>query len=211
MNLIKMDWTSIYLKTENSNVFILGTGEVATRRAHKFLNHGANVILVGESLNPELTKKGAILKSHENINQLVQWADVVVIATGDEELAEEVSLLAKNKLLNRADFPKKGNVIVPNSFNISDDVEISIFTKGKSPLVSKYLRRKIQSIITEKDIIKIELQDYGRKRLKENVAGQKNRKDYLYEIFEDETLEDLIDENKIQQAKEYIDKKINGE
>lgn len=206
-----MDWTSIYLKTENSNVFILGTGEVATRRAHKFLNHGANVILVGESLNPELTKKGAILKSHENINQLVQWADVVVIATGDEELAEEVSLLAKNKLLNRADFPKKGNVIVPNSFNISDDVEISIFTKGKSPLVSKYLRRKIQSIITEKDIIKIELQDYGRKRLKENVAGQKNRKDYLYEIFEDETLEDLIDENKIQQAKEYIDKKINGE
>lgn len=211
MNLIKMDWTSIYLKTENSNVFILGTGEVATRRAHKFLNHGANVILVGESLNPELAKKGAILKSHENINQLVEWADVVVIATGDEELAEEVSLLAKNKLLNRADFPKKGNVIVPNSFNISDDVEISIFTKGKSPLVSKYLRRKIQSIITEKDIIKIELQDYARKRLKENVACQKNRKDYLYEIFEDETLEDLIDENKIQQAKEYIDKKINGE
>lgn len=211
MNLIKMDWTSIYLKTENSNVFILGTGEVATRRAHKFLNHGANVILVGESLNRELANKGAILKPYENIGQLVKWADIVVIATGDEELAEEVSLLAKDKLLNRADFPKMGNVIVPNSFNISDDIEISIFTKGKSPLVSKYLRRKIQSIITEKDIIKIELQDYARKRLKETVAGQKNRKDYLYEIFEDETLEDLINKNKIQQAKEYIDKRINGE
>ena len=31
--LIKMDWTSLYLKTANLNVFILGTGEVATRRA----------------------------------------------------------------------------------------------------------------------------------------------------------------------------------
>lgn len=45
--LIKMDWTSLYLKTANLNVFILGTGEVATRRANKFLDHGANVKLAG--------------------------------------------------------------------------------------------------------------------------------------------------------------------
>ena len=52
--MIKMDWTSIYLKTSNLNVFILGTGEVATRRANKFLDHGANVKLAGDNLADEL-------------------------------------------------------------------------------------------------------------------------------------------------------------
>ena len=49
-----MDWTSLYFKTSNLNVFILGTGEVASRRANKFLDHGANVKLAGNSLSDDL-------------------------------------------------------------------------------------------------------------------------------------------------------------
>lgn len=206
-----MDWTSIYLKTEDFNVFILGTGEVATRRAHKFLDHGANVILHGDCLDSEIKNKGAVLETSNNFEELVSWANLVVIASGDRELCEKVSALAKDKLLNRADFPDEGNVIVPNSFSIADDIEISIFTNGKSPLVSKYLRKKIQKIITGEDIIKIELQSYARKKLKNTVEGQKNRRDYLYSIFEDEAIEELIRNNRIEEAKEYIDEKINGE
>ena len=206
-----MDWTSIYLKTEDFNVFILGTGEVATRRANKFLDHGANVILYGDVLDSEIENKGAVLETSNNFEELVSWADMVVIASGDKNLCEKVSLLAKDKLLNRADFPQKGNVIVPNSFNIADDIEISISTKGKSPLVSKYLRKKIQKIITEEDIAKIELQSYARERLKSIVKGQKNRRNHLYNIFEDKNIEELIRNNRIDEAKEYINGKINEE
>ena len=45
-----MDWTALYLKTSGLKVFILGTGEVATRRAKKFLDHGAIVKLAGNSI-----------------------------------------------------------------------------------------------------------------------------------------------------------------
>ena len=155
--LIKMDWTSLYLKTANLNVFILGTGEVATRRANKFLDHGANVKLAGDVLDKELIDKGAVLASVDDVVNLVQWSDVVVIASGDRELSDYVSKIAEDKLLNRADFPDNGNIIVPTSFNIGD-VEISIFTNGKSPLMARQLRKKIQSIITEEDILEIELQ-----------------------------------------------------
>ena len=116
--LIKMDWTSLYLKTANLNVFILGTGEVATRRANKFLDHGANVKLAGDILDKELINKGAVLASVDDVDDLVQWSDVVVIASGDRELSDYVSKIAENKLLNRADFPDNGNIIVPTSFNI---------------------------------------------------------------------------------------------
>ena len=207
--LIKMDWTSIYLKTSDLNVFILGTGEVATRRANRFLDHGANVKLAGNNMEQELADKGAELCSAEDVDELVKWADLVVVASGDEDLSDYVSKISEGKLINRADFPDRGNVIVPTSFEIGD-VEISIFTNGKSPLMARQLRKKIQSIITDEDIMEIELQDYARLKLKNVVEDQKERREYLYGIFEDEKINDFIENGKIDEAKSYIDNLIRG-
>ena len=207
--LIKMDWTSIYLNTSNLNVFILGTGEVATRRANKFLDHGANVRLAGSSLSDELERKGAVLCSVEDVDELVGWSDLVVAASGDEEMCDYVCEIASDKLVNRADFPQKGDVIVPTSFNIGE-IEISIFTNGKSPLMARQLRKKIQSIITEEDILEIELQSYARSILKERVDDQKVRRKYLYEIFEDDNVNEFIKARKIDEAKDYINDLIRG-
>lgn len=202
-----MVWTSLYYKTSNLNVFILGTGEVATRRANKFLDHGANVKLAGNNLSEELEVKGAELCSTRNVDELVEWADLVVVASGDNELSDYVSRIASDKLLNRADYPYEGNVIVPTSFKIGD-IEISIFTNGKSPLMARQLRKRIQSIITEEDILEIELQDYARSLLKESIDDQKERREYLYRIFEDEKINEFIRNNQIDDAKVYIDKLI---
>ena len=198
-----MDWTSLYLKTSGLKVFILGTGEVATRRANKFLNHGAIVRLAGNSINEELSKKGAELYSTNDVDDLVDWSDLVVVASGDRQLSDYVADISKDKLVNRADFPNNGDIIVPTSFNIGD-IEISIFTNGKSPLMAKQLRKRIQSIITEEDILEIELQDYSRSLLKEYVSNQKDRRDYLYEIFENKMIQELIKSSKIDEAKEVI-------
>ncbi|WP_405270056.1 bifunctional precorrin-2 dehydrogenase/sirohydrochlorin ferrochelatase [Methanobrevibacter sp.] len=204
-----MDWTSLYLKTADLNVFILGTGEVATRRANRFLSHGANVKLAGNNLSEELEHNGAVLCSTENVDELVEWADLVVVASGDEELCNHVCDIAQNKLVNRADYPQKGDIIVPTSFNIGE-IEISIFTNGKSPLMARQLRKKIQSIITEEDILEIELQDYARTELKKVIENQKERREYLYEIFDDENINDLIKNRQIDEAKCYIDNLIRG-
>ncbi|MBO6109477.1 MAG: bifunctional precorrin-2 dehydrogenase/sirohydrochlorin ferrochelatase [Methanobrevibacter sp.] len=198
-----MDWTALYLKTSALKVFILGTGEVATRRANKFLNHGAIVKLAGNSINEELSKNGAELYSTDDVDDLVDWSDLVVIASGDRKLSDYVADISKDKLVNRADFPDNGDIIVPTSFNIGD-IEISIFTNGKSPLMAKQLRKRIQSIITEDDILEIELQDYSRSLLKEYVSNQKDRRDYLYEIFENEEIQELIKSRKIDEAKSVI-------
>ena len=198
-----MDWTALYLKTSGLKVFILGTGEVATRRANKFLNHGAIVRLAGNSINEELSKKGAELYSTNDVDDLVDWSDLVVVASGDRQLSDYVADISKDKLVNRADFPNNGDIIVPTSFNIGD-IEISIFTNGKSPLMAKQLRKRIQSIITEEDILEIELQDYSRSLLKEYVSNQKDRRDYLYEIFENKMIQELIKSSKIDEAKEVI-------
>jgi precorrin-2 dehydrogenase/sirohydrochlorin ferrochelatase len=204
-----MDWTSLYFKTSDVNVFILGTGEVATRRANKFLDHGANVRLAGNNLSEELKHKGAVLCSTDDVDELVEWADLVIMASGDAVLSDYVSSISHDKLINRADIPLEGNIIVPTSFNIGD-VEISIFTNGKSPLMARQLRKKIQSIITEEDILEIELQDYARSILKNTVKDQKDRRRYLYNIFEDEKINDFIENKQIDEAKCYIENLIRG-
>ena len=204
-----MDWTSLYFNTNNLNVFILGTGEVATRRANKFLDHGANVRLVGSSLSNDLESKGAVLYSKGDVDELVEWCDLVVIASGDEELSNYVANISEGKLLNRADFPQNGNIIVPTSFSIGE-IEISIFTNGKSPLMARQLRKKIQSIITEEDVLEIELQDYARSILKDSIKDQKERRKYLYEILDDEKINGFIKNKQIDEAKNYIDNLIRG-
>ena len=198
-----MNWTALYLKTSGLKVFILGTGEVATRRANKFLDHGAIVKLAGNSIDDELLMKGAELFSPDDADELVDWADLVVVASGDKQLSDYVSDISKDKLINRADFPDGGDIIVPTSFNIGD-IEISIFTNGKSPLMARQLRKRIQSIITEKDILEIELQDYSRSLLKKYVPNQKDRRDYLYKIFEDKKIQNLIESGEIDKAKAVI-------
>lgn len=197
-----MGLTSLFLEVENKNIFILGTGEVATRRANRFLDKGANVILAGHHIEEELLKKGAILKPLENLEDLVKWSDIVIIASADEKLNNYIASISEDKLLNRADFPEKGNIIVPTSFMI-DDIEISIFTNGQSPLMAKELRKKIQKTISAEDLLEIKLQDYCRTLLKNKIQDQKARKEYLYKILEDKEIKNYLKNNQLEEAKDY--------
>ena len=205
-----MGLTSLFLEVENKNVFILGTGEVATRRAHRFLDKGANVILAGNSIDEELTKKGAVLTPLKDLEDLVKWSDIVITASGDEELCEYIASISQGKLINRADKPEKGNIIAPTSFLI-DDIEISIYTNGQSPLMARELRKKIQSIITKEDILETKLQSYARTLLKGKIDNQKLRKEYLENILKNENIKQCIRENKLDEAKGLVKDIINSE
>ena len=207
-----MTWTSLFFNVSGKNVLILGTGEVGTRRANRFLDNGSNVILIGNDIKKVLEDKGAILKkstSKESLNELVQWSDIVVLASGDKDLSNYLASISGDKLLNRADKPEEGNIIVPTSFYI-DDVQISIFTGGKSPLMAKQLRKKIQSLITEEDILEIKLQDYIRTILKDNKSNQKIRKEILYDVYNNQDIKELLKDNQLDKAKEYVDKLIKN-
>lgn len=222
-----MSWLNLYFNVKDKNIFILGTGEVATRRAIRFLDKGANVVLAGDKLDSLLIDKGAkIIRIFTNLYKFdedtqmeymksnmklvkreVEKADFIIIATGDYELADYTSKISQGKLLNRADKTDDGNIIVPTSFYIGD-VEFSIFTGGKSPLMAKKLREKIQSIITDDEILEIEIQDYARKKLKNTVDNPKRRKEILYEILDDINIKKAIEDKDINKIKVLVDELI---
>jgi precorrin-2 dehydrogenase / sirohydrochlorin ferrochelatase len=203
-----MGWTPLFLDMKDKKVLIVGSGEVGTRRAIRFLEAEAKVIILGKHIPKELLTQGASLKSPEEALKWVSWADLVVVASGDSILNQQITLLADNKLLNRADKPDKGTVIVPSSFSIGD-VQISIFTHGKSPLMARELRKKIEKVITREDVLQLELQNFTRNLLKDRVDEQKNRRKYLYQILNDPQVKKLLNDGELDQAKSYVKDLIN--
>ena len=67
--------------------------------------------------------------------------------------------------------------------------------------MARELRKKIQSIITEEDILEIKLQDHARKILKEKVDDQKVRREYLESILNNDKIRNCLKENKLDEAK----------
>jgi len=204
-----MGWTPLFLKMVDKKVLIVGAGEVGERRAKRFLAAGAEVLIIGKDVPKNLLTMGASLKPFDEIQKWIKWSDLVIVATSDDKVNQEIAELAEARLINRADHPDKGDIIVPSSFSIGD-VQLCIFTKCKSPLMAKQLRKKIQNIIKEEDILKLELQNYARNILKKKVEDQKKRRSFLYRILDDKTIEKLLKEGNLEGAKRYIIESIDN-
>jgi precorrin-2 dehydrogenase/sirohydrochlorin ferrochelatase len=204
-----MGWTPLFLEMNDNKVLIVGSGEVGNRRTKRFLEAGANVVVIGRHIPDDILELGATFKPMEEIKKWVKWADLIVTASADHKLNQKVADMSGKKLLNRADEPNKGNLIVPSSFFIGD-VQISIFTGGKSPLMSKELRKKIEKVIKTEDVMQLELQSFARNILKKKVDDQKKRRTYLYAILEDQQIQNLLKEGNLEDAKALVNEWINS-
>jgi precorrin-2 dehydrogenase/sirohydrochlorin ferrochelatase len=204
-----MGWTPLFLEMDDYKVLIVGSGEVGIRRTRRFLEAGSNVTVIGNHVPDDLLNLGVNVKSPEEIEIWVDWADIVVTASADQNLNQKVADISGKKLINRADEPDKGNLIVPSSFFIGD-VQISIFTGGKSPLMSKELRKKIERVIRPEDIMQLELQSFARNILKIKIGDQKIRRNWLYTILKDKKIQILLKEGKLEDAKVYVNEWITS-
>ncbi len=202
-----MALTSLYLDMKDKNVLIIGTGSVGIRRARRFLKAQSKVNIVTKSIDEdikdEFLEKGAHFYDNDQLDNLIDESDLIVVATDDIKLNEKIALKANDKLINCSSDPSISNVIFPSTFDIGG-VTISVYTGSKSPLMAKTLRKKIQSIITDEDIYYIQLQEYVRELLKENVDSQQDRKEYMLKINEDERVREIIQNNDIDEAKRYV-------
>ena len=175
------------------------------------LDADAEVSIIAHSIDPdikqEFIEKGAVFYSDEDRDRLLDECDLVVVATNNLELNDEIARKAKDKLVNCASDISLSNVIVPSTFQIGN-VTVSLYTGSRSPLMAKELRKKIQSVISPEDILKIELQERVRELLKNNIDSQVERKKCMIKINEDEIVQKYIEENDLESAVEYVQKEL---
>ena len=70
--------------------------------------------------------------------------------------------------------------------------------------MAKELRKRIESIVKNKDIFQLELQHFTRQLLKKKVTDQKKRRDYLYQILNDKKINEFLDNGEVDEAHDYV-------
>jgi len=197
----------VMLNLTGKNAIIFGGGEVSERRAMKLLNSGAKVTVISIDFTDKLEKiTSENLKlihskiKNENVKDYLKNADLVLIATSDNELNNRIEEESHKRglFVNRSD--KISDFIMPAVLD-TGDVSIAISTRGKSPAVAKAIKKRIKKLITKEDVLLIELEDFLKHGLKDKIRDQKQRKAFLREIIIKPEIIQCLKDHNIDKAK----------
>ena len=186
------DFLPLMLDLKEKEIVIFGGGEVGERKASLFCEH-ANVTIISNKFTSELNRfyeigKIKLIKVKDiiekDISSYLKKAFIVIPATNDAILNERIAKIARDegKFVNRVD--DIGDIIVPSVIR-RGDIVIGISTAGQSPALSKYIRQKVEEVITPEFAQMSRLQREIREILKSSVDDQKKRKDILWNIIND--------------------------
>ena len=186
------DFLPLMLDLKEKEIIIFGGGEVGERKASLFCEF-ALVIVISKEFTSGLNGfyemgKIKLIKvkdiTEKDISSYLKKAFIVIPATNDAILNERIAKIARDEgnFVNRVD--DIGDIIVPSVIR-RGDIVIGISTAGQSPALSKYIRQKIEEVITPEFAQMSRLQNEIRERLKTEVDEQKKRKEILWNIIND--------------------------
>ncbi len=174
---------------------------MALRKA-RFFMQGARVTVVSRDFLPafrELSVELAPRLLTGGEDDLLQRADIVVPATDDHELNIRLADRARamGKWVDRVVGP--GNLMVPSIVR-RGDVVIAIGTQGRAPILTKYLRERLEEFLGPEYGTMADILGEIRRELKEAPHGQAEREAALDRLIQDSALWGLLREGDLPAA-----------
>jgi len=203
------------LNVNNKKAVVIGGGTEGVRKVHGLLDQECQITVITSRLNKELKKMSddgklrLIKKRIKNVSILNDISNIFLIlaATDDKELNRK--LVEKGRSIGAfvyaADDPNISDFSYTSLVNVEGIIQVAISTSGKSPIMARKIRMKIErmlhKIINDSDISNIILQEYARKRAKQEIDTVKERKEFLYSLIKDKNIQYLLRSNKLEEAK----------
>ncbi|MDI6888586.1 MAG: bifunctional precorrin-2 dehydrogenase/sirohydrochlorin ferrochelatase [Methanocellales archaeon] len=175
---------------EDKKIVIFGGGSVGERKVELFKD--ADVLVVSKTFTPGLRRladEGFVKLLTCDLNKvdielLIDGAFLVIPATDDPGLNAKIVGHAKKHNVLTNPVGGAGDIIIPSVIK-RGDIVIGISTLGKSPAMSKFLRKKLEQVIPKKYADMVRLQAEIREILKVRIPDQKAREKVLWEILND--------------------------
>jgi uroporphyrin-III C-methyltransferase / precorrin-2 dehydrogenase / sirohydrochlorin ferrochelatase len=189
-----MDYLPVNLKLAGLTALLVGGGKVGTRKARLLSLAGARLRVVAPQVSTELEQ---LLQQHQG-----QWvkesytgthldgAALVVAATPDQAVNQQISADAKarNLPVNVVDSPELCTFIFPSIIDRSPLV-IAISSSGRSPVLSRLLRRKIEAMVPAAYGRLAEFAGNFRSLVKDHISDESTRR-----LFWEQTVEGTVGE-----------------
>ena len=202
------------LNLAGKNVIVIGGGVEGVRKVKGLLGQNCKITVISERLNSYLEelsqqKKIEIVKMKiKSANILDNYSNIflVLAATDNKELNRKIVEKGRSMMsfVYAADDPPVSDFSYASIINIEGIMQVAISTFGKSPIMARRLRIKAERIlrrtIKQSDIENTKLQEFARMAARPKIKTVIERKRFLYSIIKDKKIQNLINENKIDEA-----------
>ena len=203
----------VHLNLAGKTIVIVGAGVQAEKRINAILDEDCKIIVVSDTVNPGIARlaKG---KKISLINHLLTdpqflsklEPDLVITTTSNKKTNQKILKHAKkNRIMAySSDNPDESDFSNPAVIDFGGAVQIAIFTGGKSPIISRRIKERTQKvleeIVTKEEIAQIRIQSISRALAKKTIPAQKQRREYLHSVANDDTIAQLIKDDHIAKA-----------
>ncbi|MBS4535479.1 bifunctional precorrin-2 dehydrogenase/sirohydrochlorin ferrochelatase [Clostridium sp. D2Q-14] len=185
----------IMINTKNLGVIIFGGGQVAYRKTKTFIEYGMNVKVISPYIIEEFKNILNRIDYVEDVfkEEYIQENNIIVVATSSRDINHTIFIRCKEKglLCNVVDSKEESDFIMPSTFK-KDSIVAGISTQGNSPYFAAKLRRKMEEIVTEDMIEKVNEMGKIRELVMEKCVDEKARKRILKDLV-DLSLKELKD------------------
>lgn len=207
------------LNLKGRNILVIGAGMEGIKRIKSLSNQDCKIIIVSETFNESLyeiegknTPIIIIRRKIEDPNIIDEFSDIFVVfaSTNDPFLNKKIIDRAKEKgiLSYSIDDASSSDFFFTSIINIDETIQIAISTSGKSPLMSKIIRDRIEkaikNIIGKKDTDNIKIQEFAREHVRNYIKNQDERRMFLYSLVDDQEIQELVAKNNMDKVKERI-------
>lgn len=212
------------MNLNGKQVIIIGGGTEGLRKLRGLQDQNCEIVLITNRLNKmikglldmgklslrkEHVKDSSFLKDYEN-------PFLVLACTNNKHLnrviAKEASL--KGALSYAVDDPSVSDLSYASIINVEGILQIAISTSGRSPIVARRFRikaeRVLRRLISKSDIENIRLQEAARRMIRTRIPTVSERKEFLYSIINNATIQKLIKEDRIDDARQELVALINS-
>jgi precorrin-2 dehydrogenase/sirohydrochlorin ferrochelatase len=203
------------LNVKGKHAVVIGGGTEGIRKVRGLLGQGCKITVISNRANRFLIEQAALgriklVKTKlRDANILNNYSDafLVLAATNNRELNRKI--VEKGRLIKAfvyaADDPAVSDFSYMSIINIEGIVQVAISTAGKSPLMARKIRikaeRVLRRIIKKADIENAKLQEFARQAARPHIKTVSERKEFLYSVIKDREIQNLIKEDKIEDAK----------
>ena len=202
------------LNVKGKHAIVIGGGTEGVRKV-RGLGQECRITVISNRVNRYLSNLAAqgkieLVKARlDDVDILDNYKDLflVLAATNDRELNRKI--VEKGRMMGAfvyaADDPAVSDFSYASIVNIEGVMQVAISTSGKSPIMARKVRiraeRVLRRMIKKGDIENVRLQEFARKAARPKIKSVGARKEFLYSLIKDGRIQNLIKEDRIEDAK----------